>query len=118
MKPIKKQSICRVARYEDIAKDPRSQSEELLEYFGFQMHPNIEIFLESHTKKDQKKRQEWSTVRDSKSAPYHWKKDLSFEEVVKIQSECSDALRLWGYRTYSTREELRDIHPVGELNLN
>ena len=67
MKLIKMQSIGRVARYEDIAKDPRSQSEELLEYFGFQMHPNIETFLESHTKKDQKKRQEWSTVRDSKS---------------------------------------------------
>ena len=57
MKLIKMQSICRVARYEDIAKDPRSQSEELLEYFGFQMHPNIEIFLESHTRRTGKRGQ-------------------------------------------------------------
>ena len=88
-----------------------------MEFFGFQMHPNIESFLESHTTKDEEKREPWSTIRDSKSAPYHWKKELSFEEVVKIQSECEDALKLWGYRTFSTKEELRDIHPVGELVL-
>ena len=81
------------------------------------MHPNIESFLESHTKKDQKERHPWSTFRDSKSAPYHWKKDLSFDEVVKIQSVCADALRLWGYHTFSTKQELREIHPVGELTL-
>ena len=110
-------NICfRVARYEDIAYDPGSQSEELLDFFGFQMHPNIEAFLQSHTKDNTKEMHPWSTVRDSKTAPYHWKKDLTFEEVTKIQNECVDALKLWGYRTYSTEEELNDVHPVGELN--
>ena len=110
-------SFCRVARYEEIADDPSSQSKELLEFFGFQMHHNIESYLESHTKKDQKKRQPWSTIRDSKSAPYHWKKDLSFEEVVKIQSDCVDALRLWGYQTVSKKEDLHNIKTVGELTI-
>ena len=102
----------RVARYEDIADDPSSQSKELLEFFGFQMHPNIESFIESHTKNDtldtNNKTMPWSTFRDSKSAPYHWKEDLSFEEVAKIQSECVDALRLWGYQTVSSEQDLHD----------
>ena len=109
-------SLFRVIRYEDFAKDPTSQSQQVLQFLGFQMHPEVSKFLETHT--TQNIGGVSSTFRDSKSAPYHWKKDLSFEEVVEIQSECSDALRLWGYRTYSTREELRDVHPVGVLNLN
>ena len=109
--------VFRIVRYEDLADEPTSQSKDLLEFFGFQMHPSIESFLESHTKKGQEQVSPWSTFRDSKSAPYHWKKDLSFEEIIKIQGVCAEALKLWGYRTYSTKEDLHDIHPVGELNL-
>ena len=107
----------RVARYEDIANEPTTQSNQLLEFFGFQMHPNIKSFLESHTKKNRAHDQPWSTFRDTKSAPYHWKEDLAFEEISNIQRECNHALKLWGYRTYSKKSEIRDIHSVGKLTI-
>ena len=42
----------RVIRYEDFAKDPTSQSQQMLHFLGFQMHPDVRKFLETHTTHD------------------------------------------------------------------
>ena len=76
-------SFFRVIRYEDFAKDPTSQSQQMLRFLGFQMHPDVRNFLETHTTRDMGGVS--STFRDSKSAPYHWMKDLAFDKIAAVQ---------------------------------
>ena len=109
------QSLSRAIRYEDFAKDPTSQSQQVLQFLGFQMHPEVSKFLESHT--TQNIGGVSSTFRDSKSAPYHWKKDLSFDKIASVQEKCGEAMRLWGYRAYASEAELDSIHPVDEFTM-
>ena len=108
-------SFFRVIRYEDFAKDPTSQSQQMLRFLGFQMHPDVRNFLETHTTRDMGGVS--STFRDSKSAPYHWKKDLPFDKIAAVQKKCAEAMRLWGYRAYASEAELDSVHPVAELTV-
>lgn len=100
----------RVIRYEDFCEDIRSNARSLLHFFGFQMHPRVVNFIESHTHSD--KGGVSSTFRDSKNAPYHWRHELSLEEVLDIQHKCDKALRLWGYKTANTPKELENLQPL------
>ena len=102
--------IFRVIRYEDFCEDIRSNARSLLHFFGFQMHPRVVNFIESHTHSD--KGGVSSTFRDSKNAPYHWRHELSLEEVLDIQHKCDKALRLWGYKTANTPKELENLQPL------
>lgn len=54
-----------------------------------------------------------STFRDSKQAPFHWAKDLSWNEVSFIQDSCKEALHLWGYKEASNASELlQNFNPL------
>ena len=83
--------LCRVFRYEDFSKETYSNSERVLKFFNFAMHDKVKAFLDSHTKSNVGGVS--STFRDSKTAPYHWKKDLTFDEIKVIQSDCQEALK-------------------------
>ena len=54
-------------------------TQDVLQFYGLPFDPSVEEFLDSHTKLDIGGVS--STFRDSKSAPFHWIKDLSFDEV-------------------------------------
>ncbi|GAB0099002.1 uncharacterized protein DMENIID0001_148200 [Sergentomyia squamirostris] len=87
----------RVVRYEDLCLNPYEMSMEILHFYGLpSMHSKVQEFLESHTKIDMG--DAYSTHRNTKSTPYHWITDLSYEEIDAIQSVCTDAMALWGYQ--------------------
>lgn len=69
----------RVIRYEDLSLNPYKMTKEILKFYGLPFDPSVESFLDTHTKLDIGGVS--STFRDSKSAPFHWTKDLTFEEV-------------------------------------
>ncbi len=79
------------------------------------MRPSVNTFLKTHTKRN--KGGVSSTVRDSKAAPYHWRKDLNFSHIEAIQEKCGEAMRRWGYTMYSSDDERKNIHPVHEFTL-
>lgn len=106
----------RVIRYEDFAANPEVHSKEILEFVNFQPHEKIENFLKSHTNANIGGVS--STFRDSKTAPYHWKKDLPFEVIQTIQDKCQEALNLWGYRSYSNKSQLENLHSLLPYSLN
>lgn len=83
-------------RYEDLSLDAYKMTEEILDFYGLPFDPKVEEFLDSHTRMDIGGVS--STFRDSKSAPFHWIRDLSYEEVESIQADCVKAMELWGYR--------------------
>uniref|UniRef100_A0A182NBY9 Sulfotransferase domain-containing protein n=1 Tax=Anopheles dirus TaxID=7168 RepID=A0A182NBY9_9DIPT len=95
-----------VVRYEDLSLNPYKMTKEILHFYGLPYHPEVEMFLDTHTKQDVGGVS--STYRDSKSAPFHWTKDLTFEEVKNIQDSCVAAMRSWGYRNATSEQELYD----------
>ncbi|XP_071442821.1 carbohydrate sulfotransferase 1-like [Hetaerina americana] len=104
----------RVIRYEELSLNPSKVTEDLFEFFGLAqgvgdkssgaadgskdspLHPSIIHFLETHTKADQGGVS--STHRDSRSAPFRWRKELTLGEIAAIQSSCKEAMHLWGYK--------------------
>ncbi|XP_053664323.1 carbohydrate sulfotransferase 1 [Anopheles marshallii] len=96
----------RVVRYEDLSLNPYKMTKEILQFYGLPYHPEVKMFLDTHTKQDVGGVS--STYRDSKSAPFHWTKDLTFDEVKIIQDSCVSAMRSWGYRNATSERELYD----------
>ncbi|XP_050716081.1 carbohydrate sulfotransferase 5-like isoform X2 [Eriocheir sinensis] len=103
----------RMIRYEDLSFHAYNMTRELFEFFHLNYHPEVEKFLDTHTK--QKIGGVSSTFRDSKIAPIHWQQDLPWVEVKSIQSVCGEALRLWGYRIAKDEKHLRSFNPVGKF---
>ena len=102
-------------RYEDFCQDIEANARRVLKFFGFHFHNRVEAFIKSHTHANIGGVS--STFRDSKNAPYHWRQDLSFEEVSQIQDECGEAMRLWGYKQAESSEDLADLQPLMDFTL-
>jgi hypothetical protein len=97
-------------RYEDFSMDPANNTKEVFKFFGLSMHHKVVQFLDSHTKSN--KGGVSSTFRDSKTAPFKWREQLTMSEVVKIQDSCKEAMHLWGYARVENESELRTFSPV------
>ena len=108
-------------RYEDFSLDIWNKSESLFSYLGYNLSEESKKFLINHTQKDkyQSKPEVWNTFRNPKATPFHWMQSLTFDQIVKVQNECQQALKLWGYRIFSTPEELKAINnPLLEFSLD
>ncbi|XP_058126700.1 carbohydrate sulfotransferase 5-like [Anopheles ziemanni] len=95
-----------VIRYEDLSLDTYGKTKEILDFYGLPFHPEVKAFLDTHTTQDIGGVS--STYRDSKSAPFHWTKELTFDYVQKVQESCVSAMRNWGYRNATSERELYD----------
>ena len=103
----------RVFRYEDFSMDPHNNTRDVFSFFNFKVHSRVTKFLDSHTKAN--KGGVSSTFRDSKTAPFKWREQLSRAEVTQIQEKCGEAMRLWGYRRMSADDDLPTFEPVLKL---
>lgn len=103
----------KVFRYEDFSMNPSNNTADVFNFFGLSFHPKVRSFLRSHTKSN--KGGVSSTFRDSKTAPFKWREQLTMDEVVNIQDKCSEAMDLWGYRKVSSPELLKTFDPVIDL---
>ncbi|KAG8039646.1 hypothetical protein G9C98_000375 [Cotesia typhae] len=100
----------KVIRYEDLSTDPISESKELFKFYGLNFHSDVQNYLETHTLSDSGGK--FSTFRNSKATPFHWRDDLDFEEVQEIQRVCSIAMRLWGYAMAANQTHQKEFDPV------
>lgn len=96
----------KAVRYEDLSLDPYKMTEEILNFYGLPLDPMVEEFLDTHTRNDIGGVS--STFRDSKSAPLHWMRDLSYEEIDNIQNSCTKAMDLWGYKKMDDQQTYDD----------
>ncbi|XP_046738517.1 carbohydrate sulfotransferase 5-like [Diprion similis] len=108
-------STFRVLRYEDLCAEPYKQVEELFQFYGLNFHPNVKKFLDTHTKTDTGN--EFSSYRNSKTAPFHWRQDLDFEEVEEIQHHCLVAMKHWGYVPALNVSHQREFNPVTDYTI-
>jgi hypothetical protein len=79
-------------------------TQEVLQFYGLAFDERVTAFLDTHTKANVGGVS--STFRDSKSAPFHWSKELPFSEIKYIQDNCKEAMRLWGYKEAANASEL------------
>ncbi|XP_046596053.1 carbohydrate sulfotransferase 5-like isoform X1 [Neodiprion lecontei] len=105
----------KVIRYEDLSLDPYKHVEELYKFYGLDLHPSTKQFLDSHTKV--KKGNTMSTFRNSAATPFHWKTELTFEEVEEVQQSCATAMKYWGYVPAMNATHQKEFNPVKEYLL-
>lgn len=102
-----------VVRYEDMSLEPFKYARYLYQFFGLDFHHRVEEFLNTHTKTN--KDGFFETFRDSKNVPFHWRQDLTYEEVEKIQQSCKLALKIWGYNLASNLTHQKTFDPVADF---
>ncbi|XP_063234376.1 carbohydrate sulfotransferase 5 [Bacillus rossius redtenbacheri] len=105
----------KAVRYEDLSVEPYRGVKELFQFFGLDFHPSVQAFLDTHTKVNVGGVS--STYRNSKSAPFHWRQDLTHREVRAIQRVCRPAMGYWGYRRAVNSSHQREFDPLGEFRL-
>ena len=113
---IKFITCSRAVRYEDLSVEPHKGVQELFQFFGLDFHPNIQLFLDTHTKVNVGGVS--STYRNSKSAPFRWRQKLEHSEVRAIQRACAPAMHYWGYRRAANSSHQKDFDPLGEFSLS
>lgn len=91
-------------RYEDLALDPYTATQEILKFFGLPFHENVKKFLDTHTNTHMG--DQFSTYRDTKKTPFNWMKELSHENISEIQEMCREGMKLWGYKEVKKFEKL------------
>ncbi|KAB0789967.1 hypothetical protein PPYR_15747 [Photinus pyralis] len=105
----------RVIRYENLSIDPYRHTKDIFQFFQLHFHPTVRAFLDSHTK--QTYGGMYSTFRDSKSVPFHWRMDLNFSEVQYIEKNCDQAMKLWGYVKAHNESHLREFNPLDDYTV-
>lgn len=79
------------------------------------MHPNVIKFINTHTRN--LSGDAFGTYRDSRKAPFHWKNEMSYDEVKRIEGKCGRAMHLWGYAKVQKASELRSMNPLVDIKL-
>lgn len=96
----------KVIRYENLAFDPFNVTANIFHFYGLPFEAGIEKFLKIRTKSDEGGYE--TTFRNSRKAAIHWITVFKFNEVEKIQSICSTAMKLWGYKKMGKQDALQN----------
>ena len=87
-----------------MVEDPIKFFTDVYSFTGLTLNENIKMLIQNlTTQKEEFKRDEGEKVnpyaihRDSKSVSKEWREGLTWPEIEAIQTECKEAMRLWGY---------------------
>jgi len=105
----------RLIRYEDLSLTPKTTARQLLEFLNLPWHDAIGHYVDTHTNKDVKKKQDpYGTARNSTAAVFAWKELLGFKNVSKIQDECKEPMGELGYSLVADEKQMSVQDPVLE----
>ena len=101
--------ICfRILRYEDFSLDIWNQTHDIFKFLGLDFTEESTKFLVDHTHKDKVKPEAWNTFRNPKDTPFRWRQSLNWDQILEVQNDCYEVLKLWGYRVFNSKEELNN----------
>ena len=101
-------TIYAMVRFEDAAKRPLKAYEKIYEFAGITESKHVRQWLERNTKSNADPGY-YSTTRKSSAAANMWRLRLPMTLVAEVQNECSEVLRILGYKLVYSDEELRNI---------
>ncbi|XP_069489051.1 carbohydrate sulfotransferase 5-like [Ambystoma mexicanum] len=107
--------------YEDLVMDPVGHIKDWYSYVGLQMSPKLESFIYNITHGETPKDRRFLPLTgDSVKIAQHWRQQLNFSKVVRLQGICKQEMELFGYRMVmsKTEQENRSLDIVLPLRRN
>ena len=89
---------------------PFEGAKDILQFYGLPFDVNVKNFLQNHT--TQSDENAHSTFKNSKSIPFKWMKNLTFDEINNAQESCEKAMQLWGYKKMSKFDDTESFNPL------
>lgn len=110
----------RVVRLEDINKNPMTAFKSITNFFGLHFTKTMKDLVTNSTNVSSHNDQPslWSTKRDPMFEEMQWRQELPWEDIVEIQDDCREAMKLWGYNTVTHKEQLATFEAVGNLKFD
>ena len=106
--------LSRALRFEDFTLDMVRKAEEMFDFMNLKLQPVSQDFIYKATHPNTTQDLPHNVhIRDPATVVSKWWKKLSMPEVKKIQSNCKEAMELWGYmpiKNYNDKHELFDTN--------
>ncbi|CAJ1057036.1 carbohydrate sulfotransferase 6 [Xyrichtys novacula] len=102
----------KMVRYEDVARNPLEEMNDIYEFVGLEMTPELGewIYHVTHGRGKGSQREAFKiTSRNAADVSQAWRSTLPHEKVKRIQEVCKGAMSLLGYRTVDSEEEQKSL---------
>ncbi|CAH1249239.1 CHST3 [Branchiostoma lanceolatum] len=100
-----------LVRYEDVGLQPFDMMNKFYNFIGVTPEKNISDWIKTHTKTAKKKRDRndpFGTIKDPVQACNQWRLKLTFDETKLIQSQCKEAMSMFGYKYVISAKQMRN----------
>uniref|UniRef100_A0A8C5PP62 Sulfotransferase n=1 Tax=Leptobrachium leishanense TaxID=445787 RepID=A0A8C5PP62_9ANUR len=102
-------------RHEDLAWDPLPNANKVYSFGDLSMTPQLEQWLYNVTHQDNSEKLDvfMSYERDAQKVTEKWRMTMDFNEALKIQTVCREAMGLFGYLPVTSTSDLTlEMHDV------
>ncbi|KAM6937858.1 LOW QUALITY PROTEIN: carbohydrate sulfotransferase 5-like [Xenentodon cancila] len=102
----------KLVRYEDVARNPLKEVNDIYEFVGLEMTPHLEdwIYTVTHGKGKGSRNEAFRiTSRNASSVSQAWRTMLPYSKVKRVQEVCKGAMSLLGYKTVNSEEEQKRL---------
>ncbi|XP_054771215.2 carbohydrate sulfotransferase 1-like [Lytechinus pictus] len=96
-------------RYEDLALNPVTVSEEIYDFVGLTMPRVIQEWLRNNTNQNNYQNRTFGMQKNSKEVMQSWRHSLPYEEVVQVQDICGSAMAIGGYKQVQRPSDLTNM---------
>lgn len=98
-----------LVRYEDLALNPVKASQEIYDFVGLTMPPNIQEWVRNNTNENNNQNKTFGMQKNSKEVMQSWRHSLPYEEVLQVQKICGTAMAIGGYRQIKSPSDQTDM---------
>ncbi|XP_061577244.1 carbohydrate sulfotransferase 6-like [Cololabis saira] len=102
----------KLVRYEDVARNPLKEVNDIYEFVGLGMTPQLEdwIYTVTHGNgKGSRKEAFQITSRNATNVSQAWRTMLPYSKVKRVQEVCKGAMSLLGYKTVNGEKEQKRL---------
>ena len=77
----------------------------MFKFLELPRHELVKKFIEEHTQSEAEIVESWSTVRNSKTRIFLWKKQMEDADIINIQNICKEPMEILGYNPMTNVDE-------------
>ncbi|XP_020819261.1 carbohydrate sulfotransferase 4-like [Phascolarctos cinereus] len=97
-------------RYEDVVRDPLTQTSKLYEFAGLPFLPHLQVWVQNITQGKGMGGNAFDTnSRNAQSVSQAWRWALPHNKVVQLQKICKDIMNLMGYLPVLSEKDQRNL---------
>ncbi|XP_074055964.1 carbohydrate sulfotransferase 4-like isoform X2 [Macrotis lagotis] len=97
-------------RYEDLVKDPQTQTSKLYEFAGLSFLPQLQVWVHNITQGKGMGRSAFFTdSRNAQNISQAWRWSLPHDKVAQLQKICKDTMKMMGYLPVTSEKDQRNL---------